>query len=271
MFNYFLNTFRCRVRMREMKMQKYWRKWVRKFRKIKIGKMLLGIVMGFMGPFLVAFGAFAVWNVAEKKVSDVQKGNQVAEAAPFSPSPFFSSAPKPTPTPTSTPQPSIKPTPKPTPKITPKHTPESPLDANVQYINAYITYYGYPDNDPAGRDIAYPDRKYLDAYHNEADGVGTYDDPITLAVAKGVYKIGTKIYVPYIKKYVVVEDICATCRKGGQPHLDIWMESNESHEQALYQCQRKWTRKNVEVEINPPLGRLVDTTPLFNTDAGTCY
>ncbi len=51
---------------------------------------------------------------------------------------------------------------------------------------------------------------------------GTYQDPITVATHKGSFKPGTRMYVPFAKKYLIVEDECATC---APDHIDIWMES----------------------------------------------
>src|SRR5438094_683071 len=42
-------------------------------------------------------------------------------------------------------------------------------------ITTLVTFYGWADNDPPGDGIAYPTR------HTAAGGVGSYDDPITVA------------------------------------------------------------------------------------------
>ena len=82
----------------------------------------------------------------------------------------------------------------------------------------YLTGYTYFDNTPPGADISYP------TVHREAGGTGTYDDPITLAVGhsrmdgRDILDIasGTRIYIPVVRKYFVVED---TCGDGENPQL----------------------------------------------------
>ena len=72
-----------------------------------------------------------------------------------------------------------------------------------------ITFYGFPDNDPPSKDIAFP------AIHAQAGGTGTFDDPITAAVATpengGRITPGTRLYVPSLQKYLIIEDSCASC------------------------------------------------------------
>ena len=81
------------------------------------------------------------------------------------------------------------------------------------------------------------------------------------------WPIGTRIYVPFIKKYVVYEDSCGC---DDPPHIDIWMNSNANNAAKTYACQEYWTRDSTPAEINPPPGRDVSTTPLFNTSNATC-
>ncbi|RDW70125.1 hypothetical protein BP5796_08522 [Coleophoma crateriformis] len=88
-----------------------------------------------------------------------------------------------------------------------------------------VTFYGYPDNDPAGSATAYScgDRNYV------AGGTGTYDDPVTFATAPGEYEQCEIIYLPYLKKYARFEDYCAQCTTdydNGLNHIDIWTGSS---------------------------------------------
>jgi len=123
---------------------------------------------------------------------------------------------------------------------------------------ATITFYGYPDNTPPGKAIAHP------VIHRHAGGDGTYCNPTTFATEKSNnanVPYGTKIYVPFIKKYFVREDLCAAsgppvgsgsngCYKlwfdlwiGGNPHSDVG---------ALVACERKLTPNGkVAVILNP--------------------
>lgn len=130
-----------------------------------------------------------------------------------------------------------------------------------------MTLYGYPDNDPPGREIAYPKHRYPNSSHDEAGGAGSYTDPITLAAARDQFEVGTRFYLPYIQKYAVLEDWCATC---GADHLDLWLNSNDNHTEAVAACQRRWTRRQILVESDPPSDKPVNLTPLFDPETGTC-
>jgi hypothetical protein len=71
------------------------------------------------------------------------------------------------------------------------------------------TFYGVPDNDPAGSDaIAFSCGSR--GFH--AGGTGTFSDPLTFASKQGsVYAQCEIVYAPYLKKYIRNEDICAAC------------------------------------------------------------
>jgi 3D (Asp-Asp-Asp) domain-containing protein len=130
-----------------------------------------------------------------------------------------------------------------------------------------VTFYGFVDNDPPGKAIAYQHRYFPDAVHDEAGGVGSYEDPITVAAKEGRWPIGTRMYVPYLKKYLVLEDTCANCR---EEHIDVWMESDGAFPDELLACEEEWTREQAEVEINPPKDREVDLKPFYQTSTGVC-
>lgn len=138
-----------------------------------------------------------------------------------------------------------------------------------------VTFYGWPDNDPSGKAIAYPKSDgYQKCVHDEAGGKGTYNDPITVAVITkdngGNWEPGTRMYVPSLKKYFVVEDECAEGCEENQ--IDIWMESNgKNDKKAVIKCQEAWTPDGkVEVEINPSKDREVDDEPFFDTKKNKC-
>lgn len=102
-------------------------------------------------------------------------------------------------------------------------------------LTAYITGYGLPDNTPPSSEIS------DGVIHTEAGGVGTYSDPITVAVGHSLvgdadildYSAGTRFYLPYLRRYFIVEDTCGDgdtpqagpCHIGyqGHPWLDIWV------------------------------------------------
>jgi hypothetical protein len=148
-------------------------------------------------------------------------------------------------------------------------------------LKVKVTFYGYPDNDDGENNfgtniIAHtlPGR-----YTNEdgdpiAGGEGTSDNPITAATREGneLLPPGTRVYVPHLQKYLIVEDDCAPCDI--DEWLDVWMQSNEhSRKDAVKECESNWTgdeNDRWEVVIDPPDNLEVDTTPFFNTSTNQC-
>lgn len=123
-----------------------------------------------------------------------------------------------------------------------------------QRLNAWITGYTFWDNTPPGSAaIARP------VIHDEAGGVGTYEDPITIAVGRGHsgwhYAPGTRIYLENLDKYAVVEDLCGACGKGrnGRPHLDLYIGGENTSARAANACAMKITAVQ-SVIINPAPG-----------------
>jgi 3D (Asp-Asp-Asp) domain-containing protein len=149
----------------------------------------------------------------------------------------------------------------------PVPTPTPPPTTQSDYVNK-VTFYGWPDNDPAGNGIAYS------VIHKNAGGVGTYSDPITFASSPDLYAKGTIIYVPYLQKYTIMEDYCASCindYKSGIKHIDIWMNSNGNFNNNVIACENKYTKlQNTNIIVNPPNNLTVNSTPLFNTASGLC-
>ena len=88
----------------------------------------------------------------------------------------------------------------------------------------FTTGYTYWDNSPPGSaQIARP------ILHDRAGGTGTWKDPITVAVQAGRFEFGTRFYLPELKKYFVVEDLCGACydgRNGGAFTLDLWVDGS---------------------------------------------
>jgi len=135
---------------------------------------------------------------------------------------------------------------------------------------AYTTAYTYFDNSPPGSaDISHPVR------HRKAGGVGTYADPITIAVGH-VYKdrngrvakrssttndvldypAGTRMYLPDVRRYAIVEDTCGggsrpdlvPCHKGvnadgsrSSTWVDLWIGGAGGSRLAVERCAGKVT------------------------------
>jgi len=71
-----------------------------------------------------------------------------------------------------------------------------------------ITFYGEPDNSPPGCDTAYDCGNGF-----KAGGVGTFDNPLTFASSLDNFKKCEKVYFPYLKKYLIMQDDCVQCGK----------------------------------------------------------
>src|SRR5258705_11202427 len=76
----------------------------------------------------------------------------------------------------------------------------------------FITFYGWWDNTPPGGDIAHPQ------IHSTAGGKGTFADPITFATASAELSPGTKVWVPRVGKYFIMEDSCQECEADWSGH-----------------------------------------------------
>jgi 3D (Asp-Asp-Asp) domain-containing protein len=126
-----------------------------------------------------------------------------------------------------------------------------------------VTFYGAADNDPPGStEIAHPNGR-----HQEAGGKGTYADPLSLAADPRAVPVGTLVYYPPLQKYFVMEDDCAQCitdwRTSRTPHIDLW--TGDFSGRGIIACEDALTPDGlVAVELNPPPGRPVDTSPLYS-------
>ena len=104
---------------------------------------------------------------------------------------------------------------------------------------AYTTGYSYWDNTPVGSaQIARP------IIHDRAGGTGTWKDPITVAVGSGRFSFGTRFYLPELKKYFIVEDLCGACsdgRGGGAYTLDLWVDGSDMGRSGVSSCMGRIT------------------------------
>lgn len=138
----------------------------------------------------------------------------------------------------------------------PANTPQPGQDASGQ-----ITFYGAADNDPPGsREIAYPS-----VLHGQAGGSGTFDDPTTFAAQDRRFAPGTKIYVPDVRRYFILEDSCASCDGA---HIDLW--TGAATDRGILRCEDSLTRNGSRpYQINPPAGLPVSPGELYHN--GRCY
>ena len=149
---------------------------------------------------------------------------------------------------------------------------------------AYTTGYTFFDNTPPGRAISHPIR------HRRAGGKGTFRNPITIAVGHTIrggrdildYRAGTKMYLPHLRRYFIVED---TCGDGPRPQhgpchdldsapgrattwVDVWVGGKRGDDRrAVQKCASKITDgdgRNVHrVVVHPRRGYPVVRGPLF--------
>lgn len=152
-----------------------------------------------------------------------------------------------------------------------------------------MTYYSYHDNQAGDSGtygsyaIAYSSKYFPDSIHKNANdrrgGDGSYANPIIIATPlrfNQQWPVGTRMYAPHLKKYLIVEDECDTdvCRQNKL--VDVWMYSKSRNDtNKVSQCQRNWTYTGYDepwdVIVNPPKNKPVDTKPFFYTKGkGNC-
>lgn len=134
-------------------------------------------------------------------------------------------------------------------------------------INSKLTFYGYPDNDPPSTEIAYTCNG-----RTAAGGTGTYDDPVSVAVAPSAIKPCTMLYIPYLQKYAIADDLCGQCVKdyaNGEYHVDIWTGNASNGGQKQIDCEDNLTPgSKQQVILNPQKGYNVNSNSLFSTSSG---
>jgi hypothetical protein len=135
---------------------------------------------------------------------------------------------------------------------------------NERRMSVYLTGYTYWDNTPPGSSqIARP------VLRQRAGGTGTWKDPITIAVGHRIegsrqvldYPEGTRFYLPRLRKYAIVEDVCGDgpkpqegpCHTGhnGLPWLDIWLGGRNMSPEKSDACARRITAVQIAI-MHPP-------------------
>ncbi|MCU1515951.1 MAG: hypothetical protein JWQ75_672 [Pseudarthrobacter sp.] len=133
--------------------------------------------------------------------------------------------------------------------------------------DVYVTAYSWHDNTPGGSPIiSHP------VLHKTAGGTGTYEDPITMAVGHSLetghdvldIAAGTRIYLPNMQRYFVVEDTCGNgpapqdgpCHTGAEEFgdaslwIDMWIDGEEDSESFAHRCAKNVTGVHTAV-LNP--------------------
>jgi len=121
------------------------------------------------------------------------------------------------------------------------------------------TFYGWPDNDPAGSGIAYDCGRGF-----TAGGSGTYDDPLTFASAKDEFNQCEIIYDPNLSKYLRFEDFCAQCdtdwKESGMYHIDVFVGSSQGGGgQDQIDCEIRLTTGDQTIMREPAADYYVDS------------
>jgi hypothetical protein len=139
-----------------------------------------------------------------------------------------------------------------------------------------ITFYSYVDT--GSSTIAYPKNQNYPTVHNAAGGAGTYSDPLTVGSEKSELAPGTLFYFPFLQKYGVVEDACATCTQLWQSQkqyaVRVWIGGDSTYAlttlQQLQSCESYLTARIAQetafslVDLNPGAALTIKATPIFS-------
>lgn len=158
----------------------------------------------------------------------------------------------------------------------------TPNPEGERKFNVYVTGYTWHDNTPPGSaDIALP------VIHQKAGGTGTFTDPITVAVGHSIingksipdYAAGTKFYIPNVRRYFIVEDVCGDGSRpqngpchtgypsGAEAWLDIWIDGQTGTKSQTNACAEAITGVFAVIK-NPAAIYAVDAGSVFS--AGKC-
>ena len=121
-----------------------------------------------------------------------------------------------------------------------------------EVVSSYVTFYGFDDNDdgnPAHVGTAIISHAAIHGFADE--DLGTYERPGTLAADINFVPPGTKVYVPALERYYVMEDTCRECSKDwllSRPHVDLYVSGTG---RELAACEDRLTMESTKIIINP--------------------
>lgn len=169
---------------------------------------------------------------------------------------------------------------------------KSSLGCDLQK-NIKITNYGFPDASSYPPYICQGSQNITNSAHEPtALGTGTADKPYSAAAAGNstIFERCALIYVPILKKYFRVQDVCPRCGEFAHLNLSVFpaeqISCTESAQVNLYliqsnknisqlSCENKFGTLNYtgngrhSVLLNPPPDLPTDTSLLFEN--GYCY
>jgi 3D (Asp-Asp-Asp) domain-containing protein len=121
-----------------------------------------------------------------------------------------------------------------------------------EIVSSYVTFFGFDDNDdgnPTHLGTAIISNASLHGFANE--DLGTYEKPGTLATDKNFLAPGTKVYVPALERYYVMEDTCVECSEDwaqNKPHIDLYVSGTGPE---LAACENRLTMQSTKIIIDP--------------------
>jgi hypothetical protein len=122
-----------------------------------------------------------------------------------------------------------------------------------EVVSSYVTFYGFDDNDdgnPSHLATGIISNASIHGFANE--DLGTYERPGTLATDTSFLAPGTKIYVPALQRYYVMEDTCVECSEDwaqNKPHVDLYVSGTGPE---LAACENRLTMESTKIIIDPP-------------------
>lgn len=150
----------------------------------------------------------------------------------------------------------------------------SPVAGEVRF-EAFTTGYSDFDNTPGGSNAT-----NLGGISGTTGGIGTYADPITLAVGGSIingkeiddYPYGTKFYVPNLRKYFEAEDFCGDgnnpqsgpCHTGFQGHVWVDLFVGGPNTNVVTACEDNITDLHLVIE-NPASNYAVVPGAVYDT------
>ena len=127
--------------------------------------------------------------------------------------------------------------------------------AQSEVVLSYVTFYGFDDNDDGNPTHLGTNVISHAAVHDSAnEDLGTYMRPGTLAADVDFLSPGTKVYVPALERYYVMEDTCRECSEDwlqNKPHIDLYVSGTGPE---LTACQERLTMESTKILIDPPPG-----------------
>ena len=138
-----------------------------------------------------------------------------------------------------------------------------------EVVSSYVTFYGFDDNDdghPTHLGTGIISNAAIHGFANE--DLGTYERPGTLATDASFLAPGTKVYVPELERYYVMEDTCVECSEDwsqNKPHVDLYVSGTGPQ---LAACEDRLTMDNTEIIIDPPSNLPVKAGSACNAGLG---